>query len=74
MAREGKKPLNVWLDDESKARLESWVDENGISITAFVEATCRRLPSDRPPRWLADVVSEARLIDSQRRARRRSTQ
>lgn len=69
MARDGTKQLNAHLSEEAYERLRQFTQEHGSSMVAFLEALCLRLPDSKPPRWLDDVVKDARRIEAERRRR-----
>ena len=69
MGREGKKQVNVWVSEEAFENLRAFADEHGITVTALLEALGRSLPPARTPRWLAEVIAEARRVDAERRRR-----
>ena len=69
MAQPGKRQLNAHLTDEAYERLRVFTSEQGTNMVAFLEALAMRLDVDKPPKWLADVVRDARKIEADRRRR-----
>ncbi|MEX2294639.1 MAG: hypothetical protein WD691_12685 [Acidimicrobiales bacterium] len=73
----GRRTLAVRISDEARSALEAYCQEQGITVTAFVEAVGHQIidlradtPSDKAlRRAAADTVRIARQIDSERRAR-----
>lgn len=68
--RPGTKQLNAHLSEEAYERLRTFAAENGSSMVSFLEALCLKLDPDQIPRWLQDVVKDARRIEADRRRRR----
>ena len=66
-----RKHLNMKVSPEAHDRLMAFCSEQGVTLTALLEAIAAYFASvdDRPPRWLADAVREARKIDAERRRR-----
>ncbi len=65
-----RKQLNMKVHPDSHERLMAFCAANGVTLTALLEALSMFLAGvDRPPRWLADVLAEARRIDAERRRR-----
>lgn len=61
--------LNVAVSSEAHEQLREFAAENGVSMTVFLEALCLRLDPQHMPRWLGEVVREARRIEADRRRR-----
>ena len=73
MAPEGKRQLNMFLDEDAYEGLAEFSTRHAGNTTAFLTALGRALADvDRPPRWLDPVLVEARSIDAARKRRRRS--
>lgn len=69
MPRPGKRQLNVFLTEESYDAWRAFCDEQGVSVTAMIEALglmFTKLP-ERPGGLLGEAVKEARRLDGQRR-------
>lgn len=65
----GTKQLSASLSEEAYERLQQFTAENGTSMVSFLEALCRRLPEEGMPKWLAEVIKDARQIELQKRRR-----
>jgi hypothetical protein len=66
--RPGKRQLNVWLTEESFDAWRTFCEEQGVSVTAMLEAMGLALAKvQRPSGVVADVVKEARRLDGERR-------
>lgn len=69
MARAGKKQLNAHLSEEAYERLRTFTSEHGSSMVSFLEALCLHLDPAQVPKWLADVIRDARRIEAESRRR-----
>lgn len=57
----------VRLDDGARDRFRDYAAEQGVSVSALLEAIARRVHSGRVD--MAEAVLEARSIDAERRSR-----
>lgn len=61
--------MNAHLTEEAYERLRTFSAEHGASMVSFLEALCLKLDPEQVPRWLQDVVKDARRIEAERRRR-----
>lgn len=59
----------VRTSDDARDLLVQFAEENGITVSALLEAFARCLQRDRANVYVADCVEEARSIDVERRRR-----
>lgn len=64
--------LAVNLDEDTYDRLRAFCRDRGLDMSSLVEAFGRAVPdlSERLPKWLAVLVSEAAAIREDRKDRR----
>lgn len=71
-----RKALHAYVTDQAHERWHGFAAEQGVSVSAILEALATALDPDAAPTdtscvELTNVVVEARRIDAQRRRRRR---
>lgn len=60
----------VRMADEARDMFRDFAERNGVSVSSLLEAIARRLPPPgKPSPHHAEVISEARAIDAERRRR-----
>lgn len=65
--------MNVALDEATADALRLAADRQGITVTGLFESFARVVVgTDRPPKWLREIYSEARVVDVERRSRRQA--
>lgn len=75
---EGRKALHAYVSDDAHEHWHEFCAEQGISVSALLEALAPALDIDSPASSeskadkLATLITEARKIDAARRRRRRS--
>lgn len=73
---QSRKALHAYVTDQAHERWHGFAAEQGVSVSAILEALATALGPEAPSPGttcveLTDVVVEARRIDAQRRRRRR---
>lgn len=72
-----RKALHAYVTDQAHERWHGFAAEQGVSVSAILEALATALDPESTPTGascveLTDVVVEARRIDAKRRRRRRN--
>jgi hypothetical protein len=77
MATTGRPVINVALDEDTRDQLRAFAGMYGVTVAGLIEAFVRCLPITEPPAqfllgmppWVIEVVTTARTVDAERRAR-----
>lgn len=62
--------LVVALDDDTHDRWRAFADAHGVTLAALLEALGRLLDLERPSPIFRQAITDARMIQSQRKDRR----